>query len=79
MLQIIGFLRWVFVLPVLGTDFVNTSSASRHEAIETSFKLIHQFGGVLPGEQMGQLFTVIWTVFISLALLKPDLIPKWLA
>jgi hypothetical protein len=78
-LQIIGLLRWVFVVPVLATDFVNTSSQSRREAIEISFKVIHQFGGVLLGEHMGQLFTIIWTVFISVALLKVNVIPKWLA
>ena len=78
-LQIIGLLRWVFVVPVLATDFVNTSSPARQEAIEISFKVIHQFGGVLLGEHLGQLLTVIWTVFISVALLKVNIIPKWLA
>lgn len=78
-LQIIGLLRWVFVVPVLATDFVNTSSPARQEAIEISFKVIHQFGGVLLGEHLGQLFTIIWTVFISVALLKVNIIPKWLA
>jgi len=77
--QIIGLLRWVFVVPLLATEFVNTSSPSKQEAIEISFKVIHQFGGVLLGEHLGQLFTIIWTIFISLALLKVKIIPKWLA
>jgi len=79
LVQIIGLLRWVFVIPVLATEFVNSSSPSRQEAIEISFKLIHQFGGVLLGEHLGQLFTVIWTVFISFALLKVKVISKYLA
>lgn len=77
--QIIGLLRWVFIVPVLATEFVNTSSSTRQDAIEISFKVIHQFGGVLLGEHLGQLFTIIWTVFIALALLKVNIIPKWLA
>lgn len=77
--QIIGLLRWIFVVPVLATEFVNTSSSSRQDAIEISFKVIHQFGGVLLGEHLGQLFTIIWTVFTSFALLKVNIIPKWLA
>ena len=77
--QIIGLLRWVFVVPVLATEFVNTVVPARQETIEVSFKLIHQFGGVLLGEHLGQLFTIIWTIFISFALLKVDIIPKWLA
>jgi hypothetical protein len=77
--QIIGLLRWVFVVPVLATEYVSTTSPSKQEAIEISFKVIHQFGGVLLGEHLGQLFTIIWTVFISLSLLRVNIIPKWLA
>jgi hypothetical protein len=76
--QIIGLLRWVFVVPVLATEYVSTASASKQEAIEISFRVIHQFGGVLLGEHLGQLFTIIWTVFISLSLLKARMIPRWL-
>lgn len=77
--QIIGLLRWVFVVPVLATEFVSTTNPATQEAIKISFKVVHQFGGVLLGEHLGQLFTVIWTVFISAALLKEHLISKWLA
>jgi hypothetical protein len=77
--QIIGLLRWVFVVPVFAREFVNTTSPSKQEAIEISFKVIHQFGGVLLGEHLGQLFTIVWTVFIAAALLKTGVIPKWLA
>ena len=77
--QIIGLLRWVFVVPVLAGEYVHTTDTAAQKAIEISFKMIHQFGGVLLGEHLGQLFTIIWTVFISLALLKVNIIPKWLA
>ena len=42
LVQIIGLLRWVFVVPVLATEYVNTSSPSKQEAIEISFKVVHQ-------------------------------------
>jgi len=77
--QIIGLLRWVFVVPLLAAEFISTSSESKKEAIEISFKVVHQFGGVLLGEHLGQLFTVIWTVFISIALLRTNSIPRWLS
>lgn len=77
--QIIGLLRWVFVVPVLATDFVNTNDTAMQTSIITSFKVIHQFGGVLLGEHLGQLFTIIWTVGMSYALLRSAMIPKWLA
>ena len=78
-LQIIGLLRWVFVVPVLATDFVSTNNAATQEAIKITFKAVHQFGGVLLGEHLGQLFTIIWTVFIASALFKLNVISKWLA
>ena len=42
-----------------------------------SFKTIHQYGGVVLGEHLGQLFTIIWTVLLSVVLDKLKLVPKW--
>lgn len=77
--QMVGLLRWVFVVPVLADEFVHTSSPVKQEAITISFTVIHQFAGVLLGEHLGQLFTITWTVFIAAALSKARIIPKWLA
>jgi hypothetical protein len=76
--QIIGLLRWVFVVPVLASDFVNTNDPMIQASVITSFKVIHQFGGVILGEHIGQLFTIIWTAGTSFALLKLSIIPGWL-
>ena len=78
-LQIVGLLRWVFVVPVLAKDFVSTTNADTQEAIRITFNAVHQFGGVLLGEHLGQLFTIIWTVFIAAALVRLKIIPSWLA
>ena len=78
-LQIIGLLRWVFVVPVLAIDFMSTNNGATREAIKITFKAVHQFGGVLLGEHLGQLFTIIWTVFIASALFKLNVISRWLA
>ena len=74
--QIIGLLRWVFVVPVLASDFVTAESDSTKQAVIVSFKILHQLGGVLLGEHLGQLFTIIWTIMISYALLKLKLIAR---
>jgi hypothetical protein len=37
-----------------------------------------QFAGVLLSEHIGQLFTIIWTVAIAIALFKAGLITNWL-
>ena len=40
--------------------------------------MVNQFGGVLLGEHLGQLFTIAWTVMIATAFDKLRLFPKWI-
>ncbi len=77
--QLIGLLRWTFVVPVLAQTFVSTTDPAIKAAVVISFETIHQFAGVLLGEHLGQLFTVAWTGMISYALAQVLLIPKSLA
>lgn len=77
--QMIGLLRWTFVVPVLATDFVTATDAAGKAAAISSFKTIHQFGGVLLGEHLGQLFTIAWTVIISICFIRLKLFPKWVS
>jgi hypothetical protein len=76
--QIIGLLRWTFVVPVLANNFVLAVSEATKESNKVAFQTIHQFGGVLLGEHLGQLFTVIWTIMITTAFKKLGLFPKWI-
>jgi len=76
--QMIGLLRWTFVVPVLADTFVTaTDDATKASAI-VSFKTIHQFGGVILGEHLGQLFTIAWTVMVTISFSKLRLMPKWI-
>lgn len=74
--QIIGLLRWTFVVPVLANNFIYGNEMIK-EASKVSFQVIHQYGGVILGEHIGQLFTIVWTVMISVAFTKMKLFPKW--
>ena len=76
--QMIGLLRWVFVVPVLAQDYATGDAIVQQSSI-TAFKIVHQFGGVLLGEYIGQLFTIIWTITMSWGLWKAGFIPKWIA
>jgi hypothetical protein len=58
---------------------VGSGDAATKEAAIVSFKTIHQFGGVLLGEHIGQLFTIIWTIMVSIAFLKLKLFSKWVS
>jgi len=76
--QIIGLLRWTFVVPVLANDFVNATNETTREPIKIVFQTMHQFAGVLLGEHLGQLFTVAWTIMIAVAFNKLRLLPRWI-
>lgn len=76
LVQFIGLLRWTFVVPVLANNFV-TGSESTKEVSKVAFQVIHQFGGVILGEHIGQLFTILWTVMITSAFMQMKLFPKW--
>jgi hypothetical protein len=75
--QMIGLLRWTFVVPVLADSFINASDDATRASAIISFKLIHQFGGVLLGEHLGQLFTIAWTIIITIIFARLKLMPKW--
>jgi len=76
--QILGLLRWVFVIPVIAQDYVTGNDVAKQSAV-TSFKVVHQLGGVLLGEHIGQLFTIVWTVMVCVAIFKSKLMPAWLS
>jgi hypothetical protein len=75
--QMIGLLRWVFVVPVLAHTYVQAPDEASRAAAKVVFQAFHQFGGVLLGEHVGQLFTITWTVLLSLAFDRLRMFPKW--
>lgn len=77
--QIIALLRWVFVIPVIANSYVLASDVATKAVAISSFQTVHQFGGVLLGEHLGQLFTIIWTIMISYAFIKLNLFQKWVS
>lgn len=77
--QMVGLLRWTFVVPVLADTFVNATDEPTRSAAIIVFRTIHQFAGVLLGEHLGQLFTIAWTIMISIALQRAKAIPDWVS
>ena len=74
--QILGLLRWTFVVPILAKNFVHGNEMAK-EASKIAFQVVHQYGGVVLGEHIGQLFTIAWTIMITSALSKLKVFPKW--
>jgi Domain of unknown function (DUF4386) len=75
--QMVGLLRWTFVVPILANNYL-TGTEMTKEATKIAFQVIHQYGGVVLGEHIGQLFTIAWTCMMCYAFAKLQLLPKWL-
>lgn len=74
--QMLGLLRWTFVVPVLANNFL-TGNEIIKESNKVGFQIVHQYGGVILGEHIGQLFTIAWTIMMSFAFAQLKLFPKW--
>jgi Domain of unknown function (DUF4386) len=77
LLSLVGFLRWVFVVPPLAHAYV-TGDATTKAAVGAAWMAQHQFGGALLGEHLGQLLAVGWSVTVSVIILRSRVLPRWL-
>jgi hypothetical protein len=76
-LSLIGFLRWVFVVPPLADSYVSGDAVTR-AAVDAAWTAQHQFGGALLGEHLGQLMALAWSVAVSVTILRSRVLPRWL-
>ncbi|PPK87770.1 uncharacterized protein DUF4386 [Neolewinella xylanilytica] len=76
--QVVGLLRWSFVVPLLAGNYVSGDETTQRIAVAL-FQLVHQYGGVVLGEHLGQLFTIGWVVGITGLLRSAWHFPAWFA
>ena len=78
--QVVGLLRWVFVIPVLARLFADPGTDPvTKAAIPAVFIAVHQYGGVILGEHLGQFLIIIWMSIISGIIYKSKIFSKWVA
>lgn len=77
--QIVGLMRWPFVVPTLARQYVTATDPATQQAATVVFFAIHQLGGVVLGEHIGQLFTIAYTVLLSSAFAQLRLLPRWVS
>lgn len=77
LLSLIGFLRWVFVVPALASTYAAGDGQAR-SAVAAAWTAQHQFGGALLGEHLGQLLVIVWSAAVSILLLRSGILPRWL-
>lgn len=77
-LAVVGLTRWVFVVPVLARLYTDpASSEAMRAAALVTFQAVHQYGGVVIGEHISQLMTVMWMALISRMMLRSTLFQAW--
>jgi hypothetical protein len=74
-LALIGFLRWVFVVPPLAQMYQQSDAANR-TAVAAAWLAQHQFGGALLGEHLGQLLGIGWSVTLSIIIMRSQVLPR---
>ena len=78
--QVVGLLRWVFVVPALARLYTDPSTDSATQAaVAAVFTAVHQYGGVILGEHMGQFLIILWMSMISSIMYKSKMFSKWVA
>jgi hypothetical protein len=64
--QAIGLLRWVFLVPGLAKQYnADSATLTTRETVAVVFRAFHQYAGVAIGEHLGYLLTGVWTILIS--------------
>jgi hypothetical protein len=78
--QFLGLVRWPFLVPYLADTYLaTTSSGATREAVAVVFQAFNQYAGVGVGENLGYLFTGLWTVLVALAMFGSPLpFRRWL-
>jgi len=74
-LSLVGFLRWVFVVPPLAHSYVDGDATTR-VAVGAAWTSQHQYGGALLGEHLGQLLAVGWSVSVCVVILRTRVLPR---
>jgi hypothetical protein len=78
--QFLGLVRWPFLVPYLADTYLApASSGATREAVAVVFQAFNQYVGVAVGENLGYLFTGLWTVLVALAMFGSPLpLRRWL-
>jgi len=78
LVQVLGLLRWVFLVPYLSQVYMDpASSLATRDTVQVIFQAFHHYAGSGVGEHLGYLLTGMWTILIGLALTQSSLLRPW--
>ena len=79
LVQTLGLLRWVYVVPHLARAHTDPSGEPAQRAANAAiFRAFHQYLGVGVGEHLGSLLTGVWSALTGLGLVTGTSLPTWL-
>ena len=79
LVQVLGLLRWVYLVPALARSYADPSLDSEQREIQAAvFRALHQYLGVGVGEHLGYLFTGLWSALIGVGVIQGVALPTWL-
>ncbi len=79
LVQVLGLLRWVYVVPFLARMHGDPSADDEtRAAVRVTFRAFHQYLGVGVGEHLGFLLTGCWTVLVGIVLIRGDVASSWI-
>jgi hypothetical protein len=71
LVQVLGLLRWPFLVPSLAELYTRPdSSPATRDTVAVVFQAFHHYAGVAIGEHLGYLFTGLWTILVSFAIVQ---------
>jgi hypothetical protein len=72
--QFLGLVRWPLLVPYLADTYLDpASSEATRESTLVIFEAFNRYAGVAVGENLGYLFTALWTVMIAIAMFGSEL------
>jgi hypothetical protein len=79
--QFLGLVRWPFLVPYLADTYLDpASSGATRASVAVVFEAFNRYAGVAVGENLGYLFTALWTVLVALAMFGSALpFRRWLS
>jgi hypothetical protein len=67
--QFLGLVRWPILVPYLSDTYLDpASSQATRDSVLVVFESFNRYAGVAVGENLGYLFTALWTGLVALAM-----------